>query len=327
MPKKPRLHVIATGGTIAMRVDPVTGGAKPAVTGSDLIAAVPDLDFLAEIQVEEFANLPSEYMHPDIWLRLARCVRDLAPAADGILILHGTDTMEETAFYLDVTVQTETPIVLTGSQRPASAPDSDGPVNILAAARVAVHPKARGRGVMIVMHNEIHAARRATKADTENVDAFDSTAPPDLGWVRNGRVHFTQQVPPRVSVPFPAAAPRVDIVPMYAGADDVGLKAALDKGAAGIVIEAVGAGNVSQALYQGILDALQAGVPVVISSRVLRGGVRPVYAYAGGGVSLVQAGAILAEDLSPQKARVLLIAALGAGLGGRELAALFDVPD
>lgn len=178
---------------------------------------------------------------------------------------------------------------------------------------------------MIVMGGEIHAARSATKTDTSDTDAFDSTRPPDLGWVRAGRVRFVGAWLPRVRVPFPQTAPRVDIIPMYAGADDSALRAALERGAAGLVIEAVGAGNVSRELYNGIDQALRAGIPVVISSRVPRGGVRPVYAYAGGGVSLVEAGAVLAHDLNPPKARALLIAALGAGLAGADLAAMFEV--
>lgn len=217
-----------------MRVDPITGGAVPAVSGVDLVAAVPGLERVAPpggISVEEFANIPSERMRPAIWLQLARRVRELAGRVGGILILHGTDTMEETAFFLDVTIPTDTPIVLTGAQRAASDPDPDGPGNILDAATVATHPRARGRGVMIVMHGEIHAARRATKANTEDVDAFDSTQPPDLGWVRGNKVRFTRARTPRVHVPLPTIAPRVDIVPMYAGADDVALKAALARGA------------------------------------------------------------------------------------------------
>ena len=202
MGKRARVHIIATGGTIAMRLDPRTGGAVPAVTGSDLVAAVPGIDRVADISVQEFANIPSERMHPELWLRLARLVRDRAAQANGIVILHGTDTMEETAFYLDVTVDTGTPIVLTGAQRAASDHEPDGPANIMDAVRVAAHPRARGRGVMIVMHGEIHAARRATKAHTEDVDAFDSNLPPDLGRVRAGRVCFTSNWTPRIHVPF-----------------------------------------------------------------------------------------------------------------------------
>ena len=310
-----------------MRMDPESGGAVPAVSGKDLVAAVPELASLAAINVEEFANIPSERMRPEIWLQLARRVRALIEAADvdGIVILHGTDTLEETAFFLDVILPTGTPVVLTGAQRAASDPDPDGPGNILDAARVALHPRACGRGVMVVLHGEIHAARRVIKADTDDVDAFDSVQPPDLGWVRAGCVHFTGVQVPRIQVPFPTAVKRVDIILMYAGADDTALKASLAQGADGLVIEAVGAGNVNEALYHGILDALQAGIPVVISSRVMSGGVRPLYAYVGGGATLKKAGAILASDLGPLKARALLIAALGAGLAGRELAQLFEV--
>ncbi|MBN1319018.1 MAG: asparaginase [Anaerolineales bacterium] len=326
MESKPNIHIIATGGTIAMRQDPVTGGAIPAVSGKDLVAAVPGVDRVANLTVEEFANIPSERMKPEIWLRLAGRVRDQAGLVDGIVIPHGTDTMEETAFYLDVTVDTATPIVLTGAQRSASDPDPDGPRNLRDAIVVASHAGSRGRGVMIVMDGEIHSARTATKANTQDLDAFDTTIPPDLGWVRKGQINFTGEWAARIHVPFPTSAPRVDIIPMYAGADDAALKAAISRGAAGLVIEGVGAGNVNEELYQGILDALQDGAPVVISSRVLRGGVWPIYGYAGGGVSLVEAGAILSHDLSPQKSRALLIAALGAGLSGEALRELFETP-
>ncbi len=321
----PRIHIIATGGTIAMRIDPVGGGPVPAVSGQELVSAVPGLQLVAEITVDEFANIPSERMRPENWLRLAGRVQDLVAqgAADGIVILHGTDTMEETAFFLDITVPTDTPIVFTGSMRAASDLQADGPANILAAATVAAHPAARGRGVLIVMHGEIHSARRVTKIDTSDVDAFESVLPPDLGSVRGGLVEFSETWSPHVHVLLPDALPRVDIVLMYAGVDDFALRAALQRGAAGLVIAGVGAGNVNEDLYGGILDALHAGLPVVISSRVPFGGSRPIYAYAGGGVALQRAGAIFAFDLNPQKARVLLMAGLGAGYDQTQLQRLF----
>ncbi len=320
-----RLHIIATGGTIAMRIDPASGGAVPAFSGHDLVAAVPGLDRVAQLQVEEFANIPSEHMQPENWCDLARRVSQIVAAGqvDGLVILHGTDTMEETAFFLDITVATRIPIVLTGAMRAASDPNPDGPANLLDAATVAVHPASRGRGVLMVMHGEIHSARRGAKMDTSGLDGFDSVQPPDLGVVRGGQVEFSEVWTPRVHVPLPDQLPRVDIVPMYAGVDDFALRAALASGAAGLVIAGVGAGNVNKALFAGILDALQAGRPVVISSRVPYGGVRPIYAYAGGGVALQRAGAIFANDLNPQKARVLLMAGLGAGYGPEELAGLF----
>lgn len=323
--KQQRFSVIATGGTIAMRIDAASGGPVPALSGAELVAAVPRLGALGQIDVEEFGNIPSERMRPETWLRLARRVQQVVAAGtvDGLVALHGTDTMEETAFFLDITVPTEVPVVFTGAMRAASDSDPDGPANILDAVVVAGHPASRGRGVLIVMHGEIHSARRVTKIDTSDTDSFDSVMPPDLGHVRGGAVTFSNVWTPSVHVPLPEKLPRVDIVPMYAGVDDYALVAALERGAEGLVIAGVGAGNVNEDLYRGILGALDAGTPVVISSRVPYGGVRPIYAYAGGGVALQKAGAIFAQDLNPQKARVLLMAGLGAGYGRMELAGLF----
>ena len=273
------------------------------------------MQLIGQIDVEEFANIPSEHMQPEFWLRLAQRLRYILAeeSADGIVILHGTDIMEETAFFLDVTVPTETPIVFTGAMRSASDPKADGPANILDAAAVAASPDTRGRGVVIVMHGDIHSARRVTKIDTSAVDAFDSMLPPDLGTVRSGMVEFSAAWSQQVHVPLPEHLPRVDIIPMYAGVDDFALGGG-GAGAKGLVVAGVGAGNVNEALFQGILEALNAGIPVVISSRVPYGGVQPIYAYAGGGMALLKAGAIFAKDLNPQKARVLLMAGLGAGM-------------
>jgi L-asparaginase len=325
MPSHPRVHFIATGGTIAMRIDPETGGAVPAVTGAELTAAVPGLRLIGQIDVEEFANIPSEHMQPEFWLRLARRIQDIVDqdSADGVVVLHGTDIMEETAFFLDVTVPTPVPIVFTGAMRSASDPKADGPANILDAAAVAASPDARDRGVVIVMHGDIHSARRVTKIDTSAVDAFESIMPPDLGTVRSGLVEFSAAWSPRVHVPLPKQLPRVDIIYMYSGVDDFALAAALERGAAGLVIAGVGAGNVNQALFQGITEALASGIPVVISSRVPYGGAQPLYSYAGGGMALRSAGAIFARDLNPQKARVLLMVGLGAGYDREGLEGLF----
>ncbi|MBK9233700.1 MAG: asparaginase [Anaerolineae bacterium] len=334
--RKPTIVVIATGGTIAMRIDPISGGPVPTLSGADLVAGIPALGDLGEIIVEEFANIPSEQMQPHTWLQLAQRIRALTSVdaagarlstrqrPRGIIILHGTDTMEETAFFLDVTAPTDVPVVLTGAMRAASDPDPDGPRNIVDAVTVAVHARSRGRGVLVVMNGNIHSARRVTKIDTSDVGAFQSVLPPDLGRIHAGRVHYSGAWSPRTHVPLPTHLPRVDIIPMYAGVDDFALKAALAVGAAGLVINAVGAGNVNDALFQGILQALNAGIPVVIASRVPYGEVRPVYAYSGGGIALLRAGAIFARDLNPQKARVLLMAGLGAGMASPALVSLFN---
>ncbi|MEA3335530.1 MAG: asparaginase [Chloroflexota bacterium] len=321
----PRICVMATGGTIAMRTEQRAGGPVPALKGRDLVAAAPGLDRVAQVRVEDFANIPSERMRPEHWCGLAQRVSAVLAEEqpDGIVILHGTDTMEETAFFLDITVPSPISIVFTGAMRAATDPDPDGPANILQAAAVAVDSGSRDRGVLIVMHGEIHSARRGTKIDTSDVDAFESVLEPDLGIVGDGLVQFSHIWTPHVHVPLPSSLPRVDIIPMYAGVDEFALRAALDRGAAGLVISSVGAGNVNEALYQGILEALYRSVPVVISTRVPFGGVRPIYAYAGGGTALLKAGAIFANDLNPQKSRVLLMTGLGAGYDHQSLRELF----
>jgi L-asparaginase len=325
-PTHSRVHIVATGGTIAMQLDPDQGGAVPTVSGTDWIAAVPEIGRFAQLSVEEFSNIPSEHMTPECWTRLAVRLNEIVRAGDvqGIVITHGTDTMEETAFFLDLTVPGDIPIVLTGAQRPASAPDADGPRNLRDAVQVAACSASRGRGVMIVMHGEIHTACEATKTFTEDLDAFESHSRTDLGNIFAGQVHFTNETLPRRHVPLSAHLPRVDIIPMYAGADDVALQAALAHGAAGLVISAVGAGNVNQSLFDGIRAALHQGVAVVISTRVPHGLVRPLYAYTGGGLSLRKAGAIMAGDLTPQKARVLLMLALAVGERGEDLRERFE---
>ncbi len=322
----PRVHIVATGGTIAMQLDPDQGGAIPAVSGAELAAAVPDMVQVARLSVEEFSNIPSEHMTPAEWLNLAARLNQILQTGgiEGIVITHGTDTMEETAFFLDLTVPGDTPIVLTGAQRPASAADADGPGNLRDAIRVAAHPTSRGRGVTIVMHGEIHTACEATKTNTEDLDAFDSRSGTELGIVHQDQIRFTHQIPPRRHLPLPKYLPRVDIIPMYAGADEAALRAALLHGAAGLVIAAVGAGNVNPALYSGINEALRQGLVVVIATRVPHGLVRPLYAYTGGGLSLRKVGAIMAGNLTPQKARVLLMLALAAGERGETLQRLFE---
>jgi L-asparaginase len=328
-PGLPRIHLIATGGTIAMQIDPHQGRAVPSINGAGLVADAPALAQIARLSVEEFSNIPSEHMKPQLWTRLATRLNEIVATENvqGIVITHGTDTMEETAFFLDLTADGDTPIVLTGAQRPASAPDADGPGNLRDAFQVAACPESRGRGVLIVMHGEIHTACEATKANTEELDAFESHSGTDLGYVQGDQVFFTNDVFPRRRLRLSDDLPRVDIIPMYAGADDAALQAALARGASGLVIGAVGAGNVNQALFDGIKTALDQGIAVVISTRVPFGLVRPLYAYTGGGASLRRAGAIMAGDLTPQKARVLLMLALAAGERGDALRERFEGSD
>jgi L-asparaginase len=318
---KPVVVFIATGGTIAMKIDPVKHAPVPAISGEDLLATVPEVSKYATVEVKNVSNIPSDYMDPARWLGLTReATTALArPEVAGVIISHGTDTLEETAYWLDLTVDSPKPIVLIGAQRNASESDFDGPRNLLNAVRIAVDPQSRGKGAMLAMNNQINAAREVTKTHTSSVETFKSGDFGFLGEVDFDRVTYWREPLRRQHVPIKAEVmPYVEIVPMYGGADGYLVKAALDHGAKGLVIQALGWGNVNLPMFAAIKEALAKGVPVVITSRVPNGRVLPNYGWEGGGKTLVDAGAVMGDDLSPQKARILLMLLLQNGVNSQK---------
>ena len=323
----PVCQMIATGGTIAMKIDPVKNAPVPALSGDDLVAGVPELAKVARVRVESPFNIPSDYMDPERWVAIQELVVK-ALASDevaGAIISHGTDTLEETAYFLDLTVSSEKPIVLVGAQRNASERDYDGPRNLVNAARICVSPQARGKGAMITLNNQINAAREATKTHTSDVETFKSGDFGFLGVVDHDRVVFARTPSRRQHIALKAMPlPRVDIVAMYAGTDGTLLRAAVAAGAKGIVIQALGWGNVNIPLYEALKEAIDRGVVVVISTRGPNGRVLPVYGMVGGGKTLKEAGAVFADNLSPQKARILLMLAMQSTSNATEVQAFFD---
>ncbi|NVZ99098.1 asparaginase [Pseudomonas gingeri] len=318
---------IATGGTIAMQVDPLTSAPIPALSGSDLLKAVPELAAIARLEVNNLSNVPSVEMGPLRWLRLHREIEAALAREDivGVLVSHGTDTLEETAWFLDLTLTSRKPVVLIGAQRNASEADFDGPRNLRSGIRVCIAPESVGKGVMVVLNDQINAAREVSKTHTSDVESFNSGDAGLLGRVDGERVTFYRSPCRRYALPLgDTGLPRVDIVPMYAGADGALLRAAVQAGARGLVIQALGAGNVNTEMHAAILEAIALGITVVIASRVPRGRVRPVYGFTGGGVTLRDAGALFANDLSAQKARILLMLAMQVPRSSTELHAIFD---
>jgi L-asparaginase len=323
----PVCQLIATGGTIAMRNDPRSGAAVPALSGEDLIAAVPGLEGLSAVELLNFSNVPSDYMDPTRWVALGRVVERALqrPGIAGAVISHGTDTLEETAWFLDQTLETEKPVILVGAQRNASEPDFDGPRNLEAGIRTCIASAARGRGVLVVMNDCIHSARHVTKGHTSAVQAFDSADAGQEGWIESGQVRFHRPAGPRAPIALRSELlPRVDIVPMYAGADGTHVQFAMQSGAKGVIIEALGLGNVNMQMYAAIVEAIRAQVVVVIASRCGRGRVRPAYGFEGGGHSLQEAGALFAGDLGARKARISTMLALQAAMAPAEMQALFN---
>ncbi len=323
----PVVRMIATGGTIAMKIDPVKKAPVPAISGEELLATVPGIAEVARIEVENLANVPSEYMDPPLWIRLKKAVADALarPEVAGVIVSHGTDTLEETAYFLDLTVGGDKPVVLIGAQRNASEKDFDGPRNLLNAARICVSPAARGKGAMVALNNQINAAREVTKTHTSDVETFKSGDFGFLGTVDNDRVVFQRAPLRRQHVPLAQEKlPYVEIVAMYGGADGAMVRAAVAAGARAIVVEALGWGNVNIPMYDAVREAIAKGVVVVVATRVPNGRVLPVYGNKGGGMTLKEAGAVMADNLSAQKARILAMLALQTTADPAELQKLFD---
>src|ERR1700731_2787241 len=202
----PKVVVLSTGGTIASKQDPVKGGYVPALSGGELVAAVPAIKKIAQIQVEQISNIPSPDMTPEIWLRLAGRINKLLarPEIAGVVVTHGTDTLEETAYFLDLTIISNKPVILVGAQRPASDPDSDGPRNLLDAIRVATAPEAAGKGAMVVMNGQINAARDVSKTSTVEVETFRSLEYGQLGVADFDQVRFYRTPLRRQTFPLSA---------------------------------------------------------------------------------------------------------------------------
>jgi L-asparaginase len=298
------------------------------MSGEALLARVPELAHLAVLEVQNLSNVPSGYMDPPRWIALSAAVSAALarPGIAAVLVTHGTDTLEESAWWLDLTVASEQPVVVTGAQRNASEVDSDGPRNLLQAVRAAIDPRSRGKGTLVVMNGRIHAAREVTKIHTSNLDGFGSGEAGMLGAVDADRILWWRAPLRRAHLAIRAEQmPCVEIVPMYAGADGSMIRAALRHGARGLVVQGLGSGNVNPPMAAAIREAIARGVPVVITTRVPSGRVLPHYGSDGGGQTLVAAGAVLGNDLSAPKARIQLMLLLQQGVvGQQDLQAAFD---
>jgi L-asparaginase len=322
----PTVAIVATGGTIAMKIDPATNAPVPALSGEDLIAAVPRLKEIANVKVIEFSNVPSDYMGPDLWPGLVRKVDEVLadPAITGAVISHGTDTLDQTAYFLDLALRSDKPVVAVGAQRNASDWDTDGPHNLLNAVRQVTSEKARGMGVTFTMNSYINAARDARKTHTSNVQTFTSGDQGYLGYIDEDRVVFSRAPLRRQHLDLPGQLPRVDLVAMAAGSDGGYVRYAADTGARAIVIEAYGWGNLNDAMYDAIAYARDKGVMIVIATKVYNGRALPVYGFKGGGATTRKLGAVFADDLTPDKARVLTMLALPGASTPEALQAVFD---
>jgi L-asparaginase len=315
---QPRVQLIATGGTIANR-------ATGRLTGPELVSQAAGVDHVARVEAETFARGPSLSLTLADWLRLARRVSDVlaaTPEVAGVVITGGTDTLEELAWFLDLTIRSERPVVLTGAIRRPGTVDADGPQNLLGAVRVAASPAARGRGTLVVFNGSVFEARDVEKVSTASPDAFGSRGSGPVGRVGEDGVIFSRDVTSRHGVGSEfdltriATLPRVDVLLTYQDAPGDLIAAAIRSGARGIVVATAGAGALAEAEARAVEDALARGVPVVLASRVPGGSV------SAEDVAVVK-GLIAAADLGPLKARVLLMLALSQRLRAPELVRVF----
>lgn len=318
--------LVFTGGTISMRHDAVAGGAVPSLRGKDILDLAPGIDRIAELEIDDWGAFPGPHMTMErMWALRARLLHHLArPEVDGIVVTHGTDSLEESAYLMGRSVPTAKPVVFTGAMRTSSDLGWDGPGNLGSAVRVAAAGSAHGQGVMVAMMDRIYSALDVTKVHTSMLDAFDSPGLGPLGVVDDGEVIFRRALPPDVlTIEPPSLATPVDIVHAFAGADSRLLEASV-KSARGVVIAAMGRGNVPPEMLDGIDAFVAAKKPVVISSRSLRGRVGPTYGYPGAGRRLLERGVIMAGGRRPQQARIDLMLALGMGWDGEQISGIFD---
>jgi L-asparaginase len=326
---KPNIVILATGGTIAGAGATGTqaGYKSGAVTIDAMVAAVPGITNLANIKGEQISNVGSQDMSLDIMLTLAKRINQLlaTPEVDGIVVTHGTDTMEETAFFLNLTVKSDKPVVMVGSMRPSTAVSADGPLNLYNAVGVAADPNAKGRGVLVVMNDWIHAAHSLTKTNTTAVQTFMSPLRGVVGICTYGKNDFynTPVWKHTTSSEFDIAnvtkLPRVDILFAYADMPADMIDASVANGAKGIVFAGVGNGNVNKASLEAAATAAKKGVVIVRSSRVATGTVgRNIE------VNDDELGFVASDELNPQKSRILLMLALLKPRTTAEIQALFQ---
>jgi L-asparaginase len=327
MAKKKNILIVFTGGTFSMTIDKRrTGGAVPRYSGKELLKKIPEARKLANISFYDFGKYPGPHVTPEIMMVLSKQLRKRIAEKkfDGIVITHGTDTLEETAYLIDLAINTEIPIVFTGSMRNSSEPNWDGPKNLIDSIQVCLNENSKGIGTLVCMHGEVNAASEVTKIFSNEFETFQSLDFGNLGFVQNGRVIFNR-LPRRLeTIETQKINTNVDLLTVYAGMDEKFFKFSADSGAEGIVVEALGVGNVPPPAFEGIKYAVEKGIPVVLTSRCPAGETDYIYSYPGAGKHLHDLGVIFTDYLNGQKARIKLMLALSKTTDRKILKKLFE---
>jgi L-asparaginase len=321
------IKILTTGGTIASKDESDTEVSKMFLSGEEMAESIPEINSVANISIEAICNIHSYNIDLNIWKRISERVNDALVEHDtmGVVITHGTDTMEETAFFLDLTVKSSKPVVLTGAQRCASDWDSDGQRNLLNAVKIAAAKNTRKMGVLVSLNGQIYSAWDVTKTHTLAVETFNAGPNGLLGEVVGDQVRYYRNPIHRVNFPLKSINPNIDIITMYPGADGRYIDYAVKSGLSGIVIQGLGAGNVNALLFKSIKNALKNNVTVVVSTRVPYGPALPLWGFEGGGLNLKEHGAIFSNSLSPWKSRILLMLSINTVKNEEELQNIFDL--
>ncbi|MFJ5772323.1 asparaginase [Psychrobacillus sp. NPDC093180] len=303
--------LIHTGGTISMQVHADTGAVVPAENNPLILEGEKLKQFANIIEIEAF-NLPSPHITPKEMLKLKQIIEQYMreQTIDGVVITHGTDTLEETAYFLDLTLNTSIPVVITGAMRSSNEIGSDGLYNLVSAIKVACSDEARDKGVLVVLNDEIHTAENVTKTHASNVSTFQSPQYGPIGFISKSIVHFHHTPLHRTVLPIDGISKRVGLFKVYAGMEPDLLAASIELGYSGIVLEGLGQGNVPPSLTPIIDEILKKEIPIVIVSRCFNGIAQDVYGYLGGGKGLKDLGVMFANGLNGQKARLALLVAL-----------------
>jgi L-asparaginase len=324
--KKKNILVVFTGGTFSMMIDRETGGAVPRYSGSELLDKIPEAKELANIVCYDFGKYPGPHMTPELMFELAKKIQGKInnKKFNGVIVTHGTDTLEETAYLLDLVVKTEIPIVVIGSMKNSSEPDWDGPRNLMDSINICLNDNFKNLGVLVCLNGEINAASEVTKIYTEEIDSFHSLDFGSLGFVQNGRAVLNRLPRKLEKISAKKIITNVDLLTVYAGMDDKFFNFSADSGTNGIVVEALGVGNVPPPAFDGIKYAVEKKIPVVLVSRCPAGETLDIYSYPGAGKWLHKIGVIFADYLNGQKARIKLMLALGKTRNLIELKKIFE---
>lgn len=320
-----RILIIFTGGTISMKKDKVLDAAVPIMTGEEILELTPGLSEIADVDFYNFSMIPGPHMIPEKMFELAKTVDSKCNNGyDGIVITHGTDSLEETAFLLDLIVQSNKPIVFTGAMKNGSELGWDGPSNLYSALKVAADDSSNSKGVLVVLNNEIHSASQVTKTDTSKLDTFKSCDFGPLGYIDNDKVFYYQLYLKRQSYVTSTIDSKVDLVKCACGMDSKLINWLIEMGSHGIIIEGMGRGNIPPEMVESVQNAINNNIPVVLVSRCQTGKALDSYGYAGAGKDLTNRGVILGDNLSGQKARIKLMVALGITKDIKEIKDIFE---